>query len=81
MNKIDQELNMQFPIGDKARGRALIIATVANMELESAQAQARLMLHKFMQKFDLGAQTDDFMGQNYIINKETFIRWLNGELR
>jgi len=35
LNKpLEKELNKQFPKGDKARGRALVLNAVANIELE-----------------------------------------------
>ena len=38
MNKtIEKELNKQFPKGDKARGRALVLHAIAQIELENLQ--------------------------------------------
>ena len=42
--KIEEELNKQFPKGDKARGRALVLHTIAQLEYDDLKKSFELVL-------------------------------------
>ena len=37
--QLEEELNKQFPKGDKARGKALVINAIANIEIEKVRKE------------------------------------------
>ena len=46
--RIEDELDKQFPKGDKARGKALVIVAIAHLELEKVKSD----FFKFLKKLD-----------------------------
>ena len=46
---LEEELDKQFPKGDKARGRALVLFAIAQIELDKVKKQATADFIKFLE--------------------------------
>ena len=47
--QLEEELNKQFPKGDKARGKALVINAIANIEIEKLKKELSDLKEKFQE--------------------------------
>lgn len=45
--KLEEELNKQFPKGNKSRGKALVLFSIAQIELDKLEAKRRYWEEKF----------------------------------
>jgi len=52
--RLEEELDKQFPKGDKARGRALVLFAIAQIELEKAKQDEIKMINNTLLNSELG---------------------------
>jgi len=59
--KVEDELDKQFPKGDKARGRALVLHSIAQIELEKKDKEIKVleyMIEDLEDKFNIVSGKD-----------------------
>jgi len=62
--KLEEELNKLFPKGNKARGKALVLNAIANIEIDKAKEEIKIIQEYCKKHIYKGTLTDFYKGCN-----------------